>query len=113
MNKILRRTLKILGWTVVSIIVLLLLVVVLIQVPAVQNFARGKVVAYLQKKLGTKVEIGHLSIAFPKKIVLENIYFEDQKKDTLIAGQRLAVDIAMLKLLHSEVEINDIELSGV
>jgi hypothetical protein len=113
LNKILRRTLKILGWTVVSIIVLLLLVVVLIQVPAVQQFAKGKVVAFLESKLKTRVEIGRLSIAFPKKVVLENIYFEDQKKDTLLAGRRLAVDISMFKLIKSEVEINDIELSGI
>jgi hypothetical protein len=113
LNKILRRTLKILGWTVASIIVLLLLVIVLIQVPGVQNFARGKVVAFLEKKLGTKVQINHLSVAFPKKIVLEGVYFEDQQKDTLLAGRRLAVDIAMFQLLRSRVEINDIELSGI
>ncbi len=113
MNRILRRTLKILGWTVGSIVVLLLLIVVLIQVPAVQNFARGRVVAYLEGKLGTKVRVEKLSISFPKKVVLEGVYFEDQKHDTLIAGQRLAVDIAMFKLLKSEVEINDIELEGI
>ncbi len=113
MNRILRRTLKILGWTVVGIILLLLLVVVLIQVPAVQQFAKGKVVAFLESKLQTRVEIGRLSIAFPKKVVLEDIYFEDQRKDTLLAGRRLAVDISMFRLLKSEVEINDIELQGI
>ncbi len=113
MNKILRRTLKVLGWTVVSIVVLLLLIVVLIQVPGVQDFARGRVVAYLEGKLGTKVRVEKLSISFPKKVVLEGVYFEDQKHDTLIAGQRLAVDIAMFKLLKSQVEINDIELEGI
>lgn len=113
MNRILRRTLKFLGWTVVSVVALLLLIVVLVQVPGVQNFLKGKAVAYLQKKIGTKVEISHLSIAFPKKIVLEGIYFEDQKKDTLLAGDRLAVDISMLRLLHKQVEVNDLELSGI
>lgn len=92
---------------------LVLLVLVLIQVPGVQNFARGKVVAYLESKLGTKVRIDHLSIAFPKKVVLQGVYFEDQNKDTLLAGQRIAVDLTMFKLIHSEVELNDIELSGI
>jgi hypothetical protein len=105
--------LKILGWTAVSIIVLVLLLLVLIQVPAVQNLARGRVVAYLKKKLGTKVRIDHLSVAFPKKIVLEGVYFEDQNKDTLLAGQRIAADLTMLKLIRSEVELNDIELRGI
>ena len=113
MNKVIKRILKILGWTVVSIVLLLVLVVVLIQVPAVQNFARKKAVAFLEKKIGTRVEIDHLSISFPKKVVLEGVYFEDQKKDTLLAGQRLAVDISMFKLIDKTVEINDIELAGI
>lgn len=113
MSKIARRILKILGWTVVGVIVLLILVVVLLQVPAVQNFAKDKAVAFLQKKIGTPVKIDRLSISFPKKVVLEGIYFEDQNKDTLLAGKKLAVDISMLALLDNEVEINDVELDGI
>lgn len=113
MNKIFRRTLKIIGWSVVAIVALLLLVIVLIQVPSVQQFAKQKIVSYLNNKLGTKVVIGHLSIEFPKKVVLENVYFEDQQKDTLLSGKRLAVDISMFKLIQSEVEINDIDLQGI
>ncbi|MEO8117105.1 MAG: hypothetical protein ABI653_05595, partial [Bacteroidota bacterium] len=63
-----------------SILLLFILVLIAIQIPAVQNFARGKIVTYLEKKIQTKVEIGKLSIDFPKRIVLENIYFEDQAK---------------------------------
>lgn len=113
MAKILKRILKILGWTIGSILLLLVLIIILIQVPGVQNFARKKAVTFLQSKLGTKVEVRHLSIAFPKKIVLEGVYFEDQKKDTLLAGNRLAVDISMFKLLDKVVEVNDIELEGI
>jgi hypothetical protein len=113
LNKTLRRTLKILGWTVGSIILLLLLVVVWIQTPSGQNFARARVVSFLEKKLGTEVHVDRLSITFPKKIVLEGVYFADQNKDTLIAGEKLTVDIAMFKLLKSKVEINDVELTGI
>ncbi len=113
MSKIARRILKIFGWTVVSVIVLLILIVVLIQVPAVQNFAKDKAVAFLQKKIGTPVEIDHLGIAFPKKVVLEGVYFQDKKGDTLLAGKKLAVDISMLALLDKKVEVNDVELEGI
>src|SRR6185312_7779730 len=61
----------------------------------------------------TKVKIGHLGISFPKMIVLDSVYFEDQKKDTLIAGDQLKVDISMLKLLHNTVEVNEIDLKGI
>lgn len=113
MNPIVRRILKILGWITVSIISLLILVLILIQIPGVQNFAKDKIVAYLQDKLKTKVVIGKLSIAFPKQIVLKDVYFEDQRKDTLLAGKELRVDIALLKLLSNEVNVDYLELNGI
>ncbi len=90
-----------------------MLLYILIQVPAVQNFARSKVVAYLEKKIHTKVQVNKLSLTFPKSIVLEGVYFEDQHKDTLFAGARIEVDIALFKLISSEVEINKIELKDL
>lgn len=105
--------LKTLLWLIASVLFLVLLVAILIQVPAVQNFAKNKAVNFLQGKIHTKVRIDHISIGLPKSIVLEGVYFEDQKRDTLIAGNKLEVDISMLKLLHHTVEINEINLDGV
>ncbi|TWR27985.1 translocation/assembly module TamB [Mucilaginibacter achroorhodeus] len=108
-----RIALKTILWIIASVILLVLLIVILIQVPAVQNFAKDKAVTFLEKKIGTKVEIGHISLGLPKMLVLEDVYFEDQKKDTLIAGDKLKVDISMLKLLKNQVEINEINLQGI
>ena len=52
-------------------------------------------------------------MAFPKTLVLEGVYFEDQKKDTLFSGEKLQVDIALLKLISSQVEINYVELKDI
>ena len=78
-----------------------------------QNFAKNKTVTYLQNKIHTKVKIGHISLGLPKLLVLEDVYFEDQKRDTLLAGDKLKVDISMLKLLSHQVEINEINLDGI
>ncbi|MGI4750019.1 MAG: translocation/assembly module TamB domain-containing protein [Janthinobacterium lividum] len=113
MKKYGRLFLKIVLWLIVSVIALILLVVVLIQVPAVQNFAKDKAVSFLENKIHTPVRIGHISLGLPKLIVLENVYFEDQKKDTLLAGEKLKVDISLLKLLDNQVEINEVNLQGI
>lgn len=109
----LKKTLRILLWCVVSIIALLLLLIVLIQVPSIQNFAKDKAINYLQGKIKTKVSLDHISIKFPKDVVLEGFYFEDQKKDTLLAGKRLEVDVDLFKLVSSELEINSVSLENV
>nr|WP_249665344.1 translocation/assembly module TamB [Mucilaginibacter sp. Bleaf8] len=85
----------------------------MIQVPAVQQFAKNKAVNFLEGKIHTKVEIGHITLGLPKLLVLEDVYFEDQKRDTLIAGDKLKVDISLLKLLDSKVEVNEINLQGI
>lgn len=108
-----RIALKTILWIIGGIITLLLLIVVLIQIPAIQNFIKDKAVTFLENKIHTKVEIGHISLGLPKMLVLEDVYFEDQQKDTLIAGDKLKVDISMLKLLKSQVEINEINLQGI
>ncbi|RFZ82298.1 translocation/assembly module TamB [Mucilaginibacter terrenus] len=108
-----RIALKTILWIIASVIFLILLVVILIQVPAVQNFAKNKAVTFLQNKIHTKVEIGHISLGLPKLLVLEDVYFEDQQKDTLIAGDKLKVDITLMKLLKNKVEINEINLQGI
>ncbi len=92
---------------------LIVLVLILIQIPAVQQFAKNKAVAYLEKKIGTKVSVGRLDISFPKQIVLKDVYFEDQHHDTLLAGKELRIDIALLKLLSNEVNVKYIGLDGI
>ncbi|NGM90819.1 hypothetical protein G5B35_26305, partial [Parapusillimonas sp. SGNA-6] len=72
----------------------------------------GKVTHYLETKIGTPVRIGYINIAFPKKLVLEDIYFEDQSRDTLLAGEKLSVDISMWRLLKNTVAIQEIDLTG-
>lgn len=104
---------RITGFIILSIFALIVLILILIQTAPVQNFARGKIVAFLQNKLKTRVEIKRLDIDFPKMLVLEGVYIEDKTKDTLIAGNQLKVDIAMFKLLHGELQINEINLNGI
>lgn len=108
-----RIALKTILWIIASIIFLILLVVILIQVPSVQNFVKNKAVTFLEGKIHTKVKIAHISLGLPKLIVLEGVYFEDQKKDTLLAGDKLKVDISLLKLLNHKVEVNEIDLQGI
>lgn len=113
MNKFLRVFLRTALWLFGSLILLLLLLIFLIRLPAVQNYVIGKVTNYLETKIGTPVDIGYINITFPKKLVLENVYFEDESQDTLLAGERLMVDINMFKLLRNTVEIQEIELEGI
>ncbi|MEO7120202.1 MAG: hypothetical protein ABIY62_03860, partial [Ginsengibacter sp.] len=89
------------------------MVLILIQTPQVQNFARKKIVNYLENKLKTKVEIGKLRVKFPTSISLQNILLEDRSSDTLLYGGELLVDISMFKLIKKDIEIQEISLNNI
>ena len=107
------RILRGVGIFLLSLIALVVLILLLLQTAPVQNFARGKIVSFLENKLQTRVEIKRLDIDFPKMLVLEGVYIQDKTKDTLLAGHQLKVDIAMWKLLDNEIQINEINLNGI
>ncbi|MEP6794300.1 MAG: translocation/assembly module TamB domain-containing protein [Saprospiraceae bacterium] len=113
MSRYVRKFLKIILWLVGIIVFLLGLAFILIQVPYIQNLAKNKAVSFLQNKIKTPVAIDHFSLDFPKRIVLEGVYFEDQKGDTLLAGDTIRIDISLWKLLSREVKINEIDLRGI
>jgi hypothetical protein len=113
LNPVIRKTLKVILWVIGSVIMLVVLIALSLNIPAVQNFVKDKAVNYLKNKTHTEVRLQSIMIAFPKDIVLNGFYIEDQKKDTLLYAQRLAVDISLMKLIDKKVEINNIELEKI
>jgi hypothetical protein len=98
---------------IASIIFLVVGIAISLNIPAVQNFVKGKAVNYLKNKTHTEVRLESIKIALPKDIVLNKFYIEDKKGDTLLYAQKLAVDINLFKLLNKKIEINNIELEKI
>jgi hypothetical protein len=92
---------------------LVVLIALSLNVPAVQNFVKDKAISYLKGKTKTEVSLESIKIALPKDVVLNKFYIEDKKGDTLLYAQKLSVDISLLKLLSNQVEINNIELTKI
>jgi translocation and assembly module TamB len=111
-GRILKKTLKVLGWIVGSILILLLFIIAAVQIPAVQQKITQKAIAFLEKKIGTEVEIDKLYISFPKNIVLTGLYLEDQTNDTLLYVGKLKIDTDLWALTKSEIQLNDITLEN-
>lgn len=113
MTKALRIALKTLLWVLGSIILILVVVVLLLQVPSVQNFIRKKTVSYLENKLGTKVEIASIYLKFPTSLSIKGVYLEDQRKDTLLYSQDLEAKLDLWKLFKKRLVVNQIDWQGV
>ncbi|MEO5978501.1 MAG: translocation/assembly module TamB domain-containing protein [Chryseolinea sp.] len=100
------------GWVLVSIIGLIIVLALSIQIPSIQNKIVQKAVTYLEGKIHTKVSLGHVSLSFPKALVLKELYLEDQRADTLLYAGKLSIDTDLWALLSNTIELNDVTLEN-
>ena len=108
-----KKILKYTGIFIASLLVLVIVLVLSLQLPSVQNFAKGKLVNYLEKKIKTKVSLDRVYIGFPNSLVMENLYLQGQKVDTLLFARKLDVGLNIPKLLNNTADITSIDLEGV
>ena len=71
---ILKKTLKVVLRIVGSILILFLLLVILLQIPAFQNFAKNKAISYLEGKIHTKVALNKIEIGLSNKLMSTEIF---------------------------------------
>ena len=110
LKKTLFRIAKIFAWILGILIALLLLIIIAIQIPSIQNKIKDRAIGFLETKIGTAVALDRIEIAFPKKIVVKGLYLESQEKDTLLYTGYLGVDISLFKLLNQTVDVSAIAL---
>lgn len=110
-KKVIKLVLKTILWLIAIPLSLVLILIVLLQFPDVQAFVTSKATSFLSGKIHSKVALKKISIDFPKSIALEDLYVEDQSKDTLLYAHQLKVDINLLDLLSKKIVVNTIDLN--
>lgn len=108
-KKLLKRLAVTLGVILGSIIALILS----LRIPAVQNYVKDKLVVYLEEKIQTRVSLEKVYIAFPNRVIMQNLYLQGQDVDTLLAVRDFDVGLNMWKLLDSKADFTSIDLEGV
>jgi translocation and assembly module TamB len=103
-----KKALKITGYILLSIIILLLIVVLSLQTRWAKNAIRDKVETYVQHKTNTTFEIGSIDFSFPKWIEIDGIFLLDKANDTLLFGKHLKIDVDMIALIQSKYVINKV-----
>ena len=107
-----KKILKVIGIVLGSLILLLLILVLSLRLPAVQNMLKDRLIVYLEDKIKTEVKLGRVLVGFPNTLELENLHLRGQNVDTLLSARKLEVDLSMLQLLNSKADISRIYLEG-
>ena len=110
---LLRKTIKVVLWLVISVVLLVVFIVALIQVPGIQNKIAQYATSFVSNKTQTRVEIRKIRISFPKSVVIEGIYLEDIQKDTLLYAGKVKINIALFDLFSQKISISSAVLEDV
>ncbi len=94
------------------LLILALAVRALVVIPVFQTWLVERLTLYLSDELHTRISIKHVDIEFFRKIVLEDIYVEDQQHDTLLYAPLFKVDITQFDYKKQKITINYAELEN-
>lgn len=107
--KIIRNCLiGILEWTTIGIIVFAFA----IRSSYVQTTIAKYTTNYLSQQLKHKVYIGKMDFMFYNKLILEDVYVDDNNKDTLLSVKQLKVSLNYLALSTRKINIRYISLKN-
>ena len=112
-KRFLKKTGKITLYLQGMVLVIIIAAFIYINTESGKRFIKNKLQSFLQQKLKTKIVIGSLDYSLPKWIELNNVYLEDEKKDTLLYGEQVSVDIDMLKLMSANIYIRKVAFKNI
>ncbi len=97
MGKIIKKIVRVLLTVVAVLIIVPAVIMLLLQAPRVQTFTVNRLTAILSGKTGADISIGKVSYSYFRKVLLEDILFEDQSGDTLLAVRKANLRIRTFK----------------
>ncbi|GAC1367827.1 MAG: translocation/assembly module TamB domain-containing protein [Hymenobacter sp.] len=93
------------------VLLLVIVVAVVLQLPAGQDFVAHRAETYLRDKLHTEVRIATFRTDFRHAINLDGVYLADQQRDTLLSVGHLGVSLDIWALLHKQINVSSLELN--
>ncbi|MBJ2174500.1 translocation/assembly module TamB domain-containing protein [Aureibaculum sp. A20] len=108
------RILRGVGKLCLGLVVLFILLILFIRSKWGQDIIVNKVVTYVSEKTHTKVEIDKLYITFGGNIMLNGLYLEDTKGDTLVYSNSLEANMPLWSIINGKgIGIDNLEWNGL
>jgi hypothetical protein len=79
-----------------------------IQTRPVQDFAARKLTRYLSEQFGTNIHVGGIDVALFRRVVLKDVWIEDQQADTLAYSRRVSATIDTLSFRKKNLSLSRI-----
>ena len=95
-----------------GILILYLCLIILVNIPSIQQTIGGWVADILSEQIGTEVRIGKVKLGLLNRLILDDVYIADQSKKELISIDRTSVKIDLVALTQGKVRVSNAQLFG-
>ncbi len=112
MTKILKILGRIVFFPLEWVLFFLIVFLFIIRTSPVQTYLGEKATQFLSKELNTKMHIGKIDIVFFNKVLLKDVYIEDQNKDTIASIALIDIRIKKLDLTNNKFVIKSATLEN-
>jgi len=113
MPKGIKKLANILRTFVTWITLLAALIPILLQSSEIQNFIIQKVSTELSQKLNTKLTVGSIHYKLFNTVSLEDVYLQDQQKDSLLYVKEANADFDFWKIFKGKILFTGISFDGL
>ena len=109
LSRRLKYIVRILVWGFLAIHIGIL---VLLNIPSVQNKLASTVSSELSKLLNTDVSVGHIELGWFNRLHIEDVKLDDLQGDEMLNVHRLSARFEWKPLLDGKIVINSVQLIG-
>ena len=109
LSRRLKYIVRILVWGIIGIHIGIL---VLLNIPSVQNRLSSVVSSELQKLLNTEVHVGSIDLGLFNRLHIEDVQLYDRQGEELLNINRLSARFELEPLLEGKIVINSVQLIG-
>jgi len=106
----LKKILKGLTWFLAILFALIIIIVLAIRLPAVQQHITNKALNFYQEKVDAHADLERLYVDFPSNITIEGLYLEDQNQDTLLFLDYLTIQTDLWELTNKKLNLSYINI---
>ncbi|MFC4666413.1 translocation/assembly module TamB domain-containing protein [Falsiporphyromonas endometrii] len=101
---------KILLWTILTPPALIVLLIIALYLPPVQDWATKIASEKVSEATGMQVKVGKLRLGFPLSLYLEDLKASKGAEETIASLKELRLDVSLMPLFSKEVDVSGLGL---
>ena len=110
--KSIKQLKKIARWLMGFLVGIQLVIIVLLQIPAVQRGISSIAETQLEQLLHTRVKIGKINAGLLNRFIIDDVFIWDQQQQEMIKITRLSAKFEILPLFQGKISITNAQLFG-